>query len=159
MNLYSILSVLGIDIEINGELMHTIEIPILQHCQWCHESWSNDVSLKQFIKKIEVRIPESSYHITNNLLSSVLQPGYACKCWFWKCLLNYGWKVRRRINIRTFQVNTNCELRRQWAYSDSPLQVTAHALYILLHCGEGKSLRPSYLSVSNDFAFQHVCFR
>ena len=44
-------------------------------------------------------------------------------------------------------------------YSDSPLQVTAHAPYILLHCGEGKSLRPRYLSVSNDFAFKHVCFR
>ena len=55
--------------------------------------------------------------------------------------------------------NIVCELRRQWAYSDSPLQVTSHALYILLHFGEGKSLRPRYLSVLNDFAFQHVCFR
>ena len=34
----------------------------------------------------------------------------------------------RKIHVRYF-----CELRRQWAYPDSPLQVTAHALYILLH--------------------------
>ena len=27
------LSVLSIPIKINGEMMHTIEIPILQHCQ------------------------------------------------------------------------------------------------------------------------------
>ena len=106
-NLYSISSVLGIDIKINGEMMHTIEMPILQHCQWRHESWSNDVSLNNFIKKIEVRIPESMYHISNNSFSLVFWPGFACKCWVWKCLFNYGWKVRMRINIRTFHVKTN----------------------------------------------------
>ena len=55
-------------------------------------------------------------------------------------------------NLPSIPGCTVCELRRQWAYSDSPLQVTAHALYILLHCGEGKSLRPRYLSVSNDMS-------
>ena len=32
----------------NGEMMHTLEITVLQHRQRRHESWSNDVSLKQF---------------------------------------------------------------------------------------------------------------
>ena len=44
--LYPISSVLGIDIKINGEMMLTIEIPILQPCQCRHESNNN------YIKKI-----------------------------------------------------------------------------------------------------------
>ena len=29
--------------KISGEMLHSIEISILQHCQWRHESWGNDV--------------------------------------------------------------------------------------------------------------------
>ena len=51
-------------------MMHTIALPIMQHCQWHHEEMTS--AYNNFIKKIEVRIPESSYHITNNSLSFVL---------------------------------------------------------------------------------------
>ena len=46
MNVYSISSLMSTGLKICGEMLHRIEISILQHCQLRHESLSNDVSLK-----------------------------------------------------------------------------------------------------------------
>ena len=45
MNKKAIFSVLSICLNINGKMLHITEISVLQHFQWHHEVWGNDVSL------------------------------------------------------------------------------------------------------------------
>ena len=59
MNIYSISSVLSISVKSNGEMMHPIEIQILQHI--VNDAMSHEVNPSVFfIKKIEVRIPQTT---------------------------------------------------------------------------------------------------
>ena len=84
--------------------------------------------------------------MTNNSLSLVLYQGYACKYWFWICLLIYGGKVSMRINIRTLHMKANkanivsvfCihEITRNplWKYIQYILKIFMYIWVLRFHC-------------------------